>query len=300
MAFPDFDVFAGSEKRKLEFDVDRHGHKDFMLKPTEAQGWPNARGARGLYIGYVGDGRWRIGGHTKSPTSAVIHSVVERPATTPQQELPALLLENQDGRFVDVTARLGISVLEQTTSSAVGDFNNDGWADIFVVRYGNPSQHNKQILFLNQGGKTFEQIADHGIISRELGATGGGAETIDYDADGDLDLIFCNERGRWHLFTNENAVSPETNFLVVNVGNSPSGDQTPLGATLTVAVNGRTYRRVVGAGSAAFSHSANTHLHIGLGDSKAPMSGEVRWSNGETQAIAIDELNRTYEAGQKK
>ena len=87
-------------------------------------------------------------------------------------------------------------------SVAVGDFDNDGWSDLFLVRAGNPAMPTEQIVLLNQQGKSFAVAANAGVVSKELGAVGGGAEAFDYNEDGKLDLIYANERGRWHLFTN--------------------------------------------------------------------------------------------------
>ena len=299
MAYPNFDIFIGSKKREWQRTEDNHGHHDFSLSPEEAKGWPADTSKKGLYIGYLGDGLWRIGGHTNSPTTAVIHNVLSKPETIKLKDLPAKLLENRDGKFVDVSAAYGIDIKEQTTSSAIGDFNNDGWADIFVVRYGNPAQETKQILYLNQKGKSFVRSEYHGIITKELGATGMGADAFDYDKDGDLDIVYANERGRWHLFTN-NSKSNSNNFIEVNVGYSPSGKATAMGAILTFNACGNTYKRIVGQTSSSYSHSLNTYLHVGLGSCETIKNAKVNWSNGETIEITIDGLNKIYSAGKIK
>ncbi|CAA6679647.1 MULTISPECIES: CRTAC1 family protein [unclassified Lentimonas] len=299
MAYPHFDVFAGSDRRLLDFSDqgDKHGGKDFTLTPDEAKGWPEERSAHGLYIGYMGDALWRIGGHTKSPTAAVIHNVISEPEVTGYVDMPALLLENRDGVFVDVTEQMGISVAEQTTSAVAGDFDNNGWSDLFIVRHGNPASETEQILYLNQDGKSFVRAENHGIVSPELGSTGGGVEVFDYDQDGDVDLIFGNERGRWHLFTNNTVGASENNYLVVKVGRSPSGTATSLGATLTLKAGERTYKRVVGSTSAAFSTSANDHLHVGLGSMETVDEAIVTWTNGEQETVPVDTLNQSIRVG---
>lgn len=296
MAYPHFDVMVGADKRKLVFEVERHGHKDFSLTPEEAGGWPADISDPGLYIGHLGDSLWRVSGETDSPTAAVILNVVSTPATIEKDPLPAILLENRDGVFVDVTEERGISINEQTAGIAVGDFDNNGWSDLFVVRYGNPAMPNEQIVYLNDGGK-FTRSDNHGIVSKELGATGLGAEVFDYDQDGDLDLIFGNERGRWHLYTNNGIGESSNNYVVVKVGWSPTRQATSLGATLTIHAGGQVYRRVVGATSAGFSQSANTHLHIGLGDRDKIDKATVRWTNGETEDLQIDAVNQSVNAG---
>lgn len=297
MAYPHFDVFTGKEKKQLEFETDKHGGKTFTLKSEEAPGWPDELSAKGFYIGHLGDGLWRLGGETTSPTAAVIHNVKSHPPTTEIQKMPALLLENREGTFVDVSAQIGINLPNQTTSSAVGDFNNDGWTDLFVVLQGSPASPTEQALYLNQGGKFFMKVTDHGLVSSELGSTGGGAEPIDYDEDGDLDLILANERGRWRLFTNDGLAASDHNYLTVKVGSSPSGKATALGAVLTLKADGKIFKRVVGATSAAFSRSANNHLHLGLGPIKKIDQATLRWTNGETANLKIDKLNQSIKVG---
>ncbi len=305
MAYPHFDVMVGAEKRKIEFHVDRHGSKELVLKPEEAEGWPSDHSEPGLYIGHLGQGVWRIGGQTHSPTAGVILNVRSRPDTLPIPDLPAYLLENRGGTFVDVTKEVGVSISEQTTASAVGDLDNNGWPDLFVVRYGNPAKPNQQILYLNFDGR-FILVPDHNITSGELGATGLGAEAFDYDNDGDLDLIYGNERGRWHLYRNQlnpnmdHEGDSDRNYIEVVVGRSPTGQASPLGAVLTVEAGGHMYKRVVGATSAGFSHSFNNHLHIGLGSCRKIERAEITWPNGESQPLTIDRVNQRISAGHQE
>ena len=295
MAFPDFDVFIGADKHLFEREMDRHGHHDLTLTQTEAKGWPTDTSKPGLYIGYLGDGYWRVGGETDSPTSGVIHNVVEKPNLNLLGDMPAKLLENRNGVFVEVSAQLGIEISEQTSSAAVGDFNNDGWSDIFVVRYGHSAKQIEQILYLNIEGNTFVRSENHRIIRQELGAVGIAADAFDYDNDGDLDIIYANERGGWHLFTNNSKTN--NNYIVVNVGTSPSGKATAMGATLTFSACDNQYKRVVGATSSPYSHSYNTYLHVGLGTCENLKEVIVTWTNGEKMTLKIEDLNKVYHVG---
>lgn len=293
MAYPDFDIFIGSGKKLWERSSDRHGHQDLNLSPDESRGWPKDTTSNGLYIGYLGNGYWRVGGHTKSPTSAVLHNVMSEPETNEPKPIPTKLLENVNGKFADATENLNLKIEQQTSSSAVGDVNNDGWLDLFILRYGNPSTPTKQLLYLNHKGKKFIQSKNHGIITKELGATGMGADFFDYDKDGDLDIIYSNERGRWHLFNNKSEL--KNNYLEVNIKNSPSGKATAIGATLTINACGKTYQRVVGATSSPYSQSYTTLLHVGLGKCNKIDKAEVTWTNGEKvqleTKILLNEVN---------
>lgn len=295
MAYPHFDVFFGKDKTLFKRKLDEHGHHDFTVTKEVAMGWPDDTSKKGLYIGYLGNDYWRIGGFTNAPTTGVIQNVIEKPKTITLKDLPAKLLENVNGKFIDVSDKYGINIPEQTTSSAVGDFNNDGWSDLFVVRYGKSASIIEQFLYLNKGGKTFELCDDHGIIRKEVGSTGMGAESFDYDKDGDLDIIYANERGRWHLYTNN--LKSENNYVIINVGNSPSGKNSAIGAVLELSVNGNLYKRVVGATSSSYSQGRDTFLHVGLGTQSKVDKAKVTWSNGETINFKIKEINKTYQVG---
>ena len=299
MAYPDFDIFLGEKKKLWKRTEDNHGHHDLKLTQKEAQGFPKDTKADGLYIGHTGNGNWRIAGYTDSPTSGVLHNVTESPEVIESKKLPAKLLENRDGKFVDVTEDYGINIKEQTTSTAIGDFNNDGYSDIFVLRYGNSATVNEHILLLNKEGKSFESIKAHGLITKELGSTGMGADAFDYNKDGNLDIVCSNERGRWHVFTN-NYKSTSNKYVVVDVGYAPSGKATAMGAVLTIKACGNTYKRVVGATSSSYSHSYNTQLHVGLGTCDNIESASVLYTNGEKVDISISELNTTYKVGNSK
>ncbi|MBH0020820.1 CRTAC1 family protein [Pseudoalteromonas sp. SWXJ133] len=291
MAYPHFNVFIGKNSAPLTLEGHGGSERTVQVTKEQAAGWPKKLHKKGLYIGYLGNDTWRVAGDTKSPTAGVIKRVTNSPKVKGLEPLPAVLLENQQGKFVDATAKLNINLSEPTTSAVAGDFNNDGWSDLFVLRYGNPAKANEQLLYLNQQGKGFETLQDHGVISTELGATGGSAQAFDYDNDGDLDLIYSNERGRWHLFTNNTALNAQHNFLVTNIGYSLNAGVSALGATATIKACGQTYKRVVGATGAGFSQSENSKLHVGLGTCTKINNVSVRWSNNEHVDISNAVIN---------
>lgn len=297
VTYPHYDVFLGRGKRPVEFTVDRHGGKNFTVRKEDAAGWPSVREHGGLYIGYLGNGRWRIGGEARSRTAAVVRGVLEAPEPTPQLPLPARLLENRDGRFVDVTDLRGIAIDEQTTSAAAVDVDNDGWQDLVVLRYGSMATPNKHLLLLNRRGKSFSPAPSPGVTASDIGATGGTVEPIDYDRDGRVDLIFSNERGRWHLLRNQ--LREPGNFVVIAVGLSPAGNAPALGAAVFLSTCAHTQRRRVGATSAAFSHGANPHVHFGIGACATVDEATVTWSNGESAELKIDTVNQTWWAGRQ-
>ena len=99
---------------------------------------------------------------------------------------------NGDGTFSDVSDKTGVSKTEPyyCFTALTGDFDNDGWPDIFVACDSTPS-----LLFHNNHDGTFAEIAvKAGVAYNEDGReeAGMGADAMDYDGDGWLDIIRTN------------------------------------------------------------------------------------------------------------
>ena len=97
----------------------------------------------------------------------------------------ALYKNNHNGTFRDVTIQAGLDVPMYGLGVAVGDFNNDGFPDIFVSCVG------QSRLFQNTGRGTFLDITDKAGIGKRQGFS-TSAMWLDYDRDGLLDLFVCN------------------------------------------------------------------------------------------------------------
>lgn len=93
----------------------------------------------------------------------------------------ALFRNNRDGTFSDVTARAGVANERWGFGAACGDFDNDGWADLYVTNFG------KNRLYRNNGDGTFTDVAEK--LGVALGGWSTGASFGDYDGDGRLDLF---------------------------------------------------------------------------------------------------------------
>jgi enediyne biosynthesis protein E4 len=92
-----------------------------------------------------------------------------------------LLHNNHDGTFTDVTAKAGVANERWGFGVAVGDYDNDGWPDIYVTNFG------KNRLYHNNHDGTFTDVAEKAGV--ELGTWSTGATWGDYDHDGYLDLF---------------------------------------------------------------------------------------------------------------
>src|SRR5689334_292247 len=105
----------------------------------------------------------------------------------PQGKAPSnhLYRNNHDRTFSDVTDRAGLNANGWGQGVCVGDYDNDGWEDLFVTYYG------KNRLYHNQGG-VFTEVGDKAGVAGTGKAWGSGCAFVDYDRDGSLDLIVAN------------------------------------------------------------------------------------------------------------
>ncbi len=107
-----------------------------------------------------------------------------------------LYRNNGDGTFTDVTEKSGLAVSGWGQGACVGDYDNDGWDDLFVTYYG----RNK--LFHNQGDGTFREVASASGVSGEEGHWHSGCAFVDFDRDGKLDLFVATYIDPGPLFSN--------------------------------------------------------------------------------------------------
>jgi len=96
-----------------------------------------------------------------------------------------LYRNNHDGTFTDVTAEAGLTATGWGQGVCVGDYDNDGWEDIYVTYYG------KNRLYHNHDG-VFTEVAEKAGVAGSGKAWGTGCAFVDYDRDGFLDLVVAN------------------------------------------------------------------------------------------------------------
>lgn len=97
-----------------------------------------------------------------------------------------LYKNNRDGTFKDVTKEAGLWDAGWAVGVCVGDYNNDGFEDLFVTYYG----QNK--LYRNNGNGTFTDVTEKAKLAHDGIRFGAGCTFIDYNRDGFLDLFVSN------------------------------------------------------------------------------------------------------------
>ena len=128
-----------------------------------------------LLIDYDRDG-WLDIYFTNAPTVAM--------AIKGEKARGALYHNNHDGTFTDVTDKAGIATPCFAMGGAVGDYNNDGWPDLYITCLGG------NVLYRNNGDGTFTDVTKQAGVADGRWST--GAAFGDYDGDGFLDLMVTN------------------------------------------------------------------------------------------------------------
>src|ERR1700680_4489740 len=138
----------------------------------------------------------------------------------------ALYRNQGDGTFKDVPGELGVADVNQagtgvSTGAVWGDFDNDGYEDLFLIKWGRPE------LFHNDQGHGFTRVTEQAGLPPRINAN--TAIWLDYDGDGLLDLFvggyYSEDIDLWHLTTTrimpesfEYAKNGGTKYLVHNLG----------------------------------------------------------------------------------
>jgi enediyne biosynthesis protein E4 len=97
-----------------------------------------------------------------------------------------LYKNNRDGTFTDVTKKAGLTAMGWASAVCVGDYNNDGFEDLFCTYFG------QNRLYRNNGDGTFTDVTKASGLWIEQTRWGAGCSFLDYNRDGHLDLFVSN------------------------------------------------------------------------------------------------------------
>jgi len=142
-----------------------------------------------------------------------------------------LYRNNGNGTFADVTARAKLAVEMYGMGAAVGDYDNDGWDDIYITALGEAH------LYHNERDGTFKDVTQSAGVNNT--GYGASAAWFDYDKDGKLDLfvtnyvkwsektdIYCSLDGRHKSYCTPEAYKGDTCRLFHNLGGGRFEDAT--------------------------------------------------------------------------
>jgi hypothetical protein len=149
-------TFGGSESKTYIIETTGTGAAIFDY---DNDGWPDIFIVNGTTLD--------AGNGPKAPTNHLFHN-------------------NHDGTFTDVTAKAGLAVGGWGQGVCAGDYDNDGWEDLYVTYYG------RNRMFHNQANGTFKDVSGKAGVAGSKTRWGTGCAFIDYDLDGLLDLVVAN------------------------------------------------------------------------------------------------------------
>ncbi len=194
-----------------------------------------------------------------------------------------MYINNGTGSFTEIYNQVPVSDYRPSVSSVFGDFNNDGWIDLYVTNEG-PNQ-----LFLNQGNLNFEEI-DFGVGVYE-DQTSAGVAAADYNLDGKLDLVISND-GKNMLLKNGSTLA--NHWLGIQLKGTEC-NTSAIGAKilLRTTVNGTPiWQKREISGQTGYQGQNSLIAHFGLGPAPLADSLIVIWPGGheyDTTAVAADQ-----------
>ena len=149
-------IFGGENTKKYIIETTGTGVAIFDY---DNDGWPDIFVVNGTKLEALPS--------SKAPTSHLYHN-------------------NHDGTFTDVTERAGLTHTGWGQGVCVGDYDNDGFEDLYVTYYG------KNVLYHNNGNGTFTDVSEKAHVAGSRKYWGTGCAFVDYDRDGKLDLMVAN------------------------------------------------------------------------------------------------------------
>jgi enediyne biosynthesis protein E4 len=202
-----------------------------------------------------------------------------------------LYRNNGDGTFTDVTAETGLTTTANTWAAVWGDYDNDGFLDLFVTCAGASElgPGNANLLYHNNGNGTFTDVAAaEGVQLQDNTSLHRGAAWADYDNDGFLDLVIKDGiypgtglLGFHRLFKNNGNSNHFIKVKLVGVQSNRNG----IGARV-IAKNSRrmSLRQNNGGGGGEYASQGSEPLHFGIGAARQA-TVVVKWPSGIIDAV---------------
>ena len=232
-------------------------------------------------FGVAGDGGLGAWGHTIGSAWGDLDSdghldlFVGNFSHSPAYQDRPMFLRNQGPphfHFEDRSSTAGLRWQESYASPALGDFDNDGWLDLFFTTV---YAGDRSVLYRNRGGWRFEDVSKQSRVDRPQTYQGAWA---DHDGDGYLDLM---TGGR--LFRNPGGKNA---WLKVRLRGAGKVNGLAVGARVRIDLEGRVLTRQVESSTGQGNQNDAT-LHFGLGARTEPVLLKVFWPDGKrTEARA--------------
>lgn len=216
---------------------------------------------------------------------------------TSYEDEPDMLYHNINGNELqDVSASMGLfgaSFHKITWGCGMVDMDADGWLDIYTanghlypqVKSNNALPRYEQgISIYHHDGSRYQDISINALPKNALNISARGSALIDFDNDGDKDIIVNNIDSTPLLLENQ---SNSGNWLNIKLDGTSA--QT-IGVKVTATTENQQWTRMTTAGSSYLSQDTNT-LHFGFGDTATIDTLIIHWLHKEPQTIHSPKLN---------
>jgi len=248
------------------------------------------------------------------------------------KECNMLWHNNHDGTFTDVSRETNTCETLWGWSAKFGDFDNDGWKDLFVVdglrsagkdnyipvvvnlittpgvdftdarlwpNIGNMSWsgYQKKKMFRNLGGTAFKEISAEAGVDNDKDGRGIGMG--DFDNDGKLDLYQANADQLPYLYRNNS--EGVGNWVQIKLTGTKS-NRDAIGARITLKAGGLTQIHEIDGGN-GYAGQSTKKAHLGIGKASKVDSVEVHWPSGLVESfdgVQINKLNKLTEGSGHK
>jgi hypothetical protein len=196
----------------------------------------------------------------------------------------------EDNKFKDIaTPTYNIPTRIRTVITA--DFDNDGYDEIFMNNIGEPNK-----LFKIRENGFFEEIKIQNAY--ESNGLGTGAAVADIDEDGILELLVSHgESGMQPLTMYKADIKKDFNYIRIKPLNKFGAPAR--GATVILNSNQRNHAKTIDAGS-GYLCQMEPVAHYGIRKNEKNISVEIIWTDGSSQSLKINDLNKTIDVKQKK
>jgi enediyne biosynthesis protein E4 len=219
------------------------------------------------------------------------------------------LYHNENGTvFRDVAPRSEVgraSLLAVTWATFFLDADLDGWLDIFAANGGTDESQGRDararvsqapLLLRNRGNGTFENVTRAAGAAFNRPVMGRGAAYLDFDGDGDLDIVTTTLDGPATLWRND--LPPGRRWLRVHAIGATS-NRSAIGAVVRVTSASGTQWQMVRSGS-SYASQSELALTFGLGDDTRVSQIEIVWPSGKTQRFSDVASNQMVEIDEER
>jgi enediyne biosynthesis protein E4 len=227
--------------------------------------------------------------------------------TATETETFSLFRNRGGGMFVDATASSGLGKATRDMSgwsNSAGDFDNDGWKDLFAARsnvldniaaFSSRSYEEPNTVFRNLGNMKFEDVTASAGAALRVPAAYRGSAAGDLDNDGRLDIVVSVLNSRARIFRNTS--TNDNHWVTIQLVGTKS-NAVGIGAQVKITSDDGVSQYDMVSTSGGYAASSDPRVHFGLGRSQSVQEVEIRWPSGIKQTVgklAADRIHRIEE-----